>query len=278
MGTCKTAQLLCALLTLPIAAEAQNTPIVVTPAYPSAYEPFELTFSTHNGGIGWPVNVSVDGSTLTVEYAATDSGFVPEEVQVTTTVAGLAPGTYAVKLFSRVGSTLTQSPTQSSVSVAPIGETQQIHAFFNHRSGHYFITASVAERDGIVQGMAGDGWFISDKGFNGWPAAGAAPDAAKPVCRFYSQVVNSHFYTAGAAECEGLKQAGSGWAYEGIAFRALIPKGGSCPGGTVPIWRLYNDRAAQADSNHRFVASGETYRSMIANGWVAEGVAFCSPN
>jgi hypothetical protein len=47
--------------------------------------------------------------------------------------------------------------------------------------------------------------------------------------------------------------------------------------GTTPVWRLYNDRAAQLDSNHRFVASGETYRAMIAEGWIGEGVAFCSP-
>lgn len=274
----KTAQFLCALLTLPIPAEAQNTPIVVSPAQPGAYEPFELTFSTRNGGVGWPVNISIDGSTLTLEYAAIDSGFVPEEVQVTTTVGGLSPGTYAVKLFSRVGSTLEEFPTQTSVSVASGGEAQQIYAFFNHHTGHYFITASEAERDGIVQGNAGDGWMTSDEGFNGWPAAGPAPDTAEPVCRFYSQVVNSHFYTASAVECEGLKQAGSGWTYEGIAFQALIPEGGSCPGGTVAVWRLYNNRAAQLDSNHRFVASSETYRSMMANGWIGEAVAFCSPN
>jgi len=35
--------------------------------------------------------------------------------------------------------------------------------------------------------------------------------------------------------------------------------------------------AAQADSNHRFVTSADTYRHMVANGWVGEGVAFSSP-
>ena len=65
--------------------------------------------------------------------------------------------------------------------------------------------------------------------------------------------------------------------YEGIAFRALVPTQGSCYPGTVPVWRLYNDRFAQADSNHRFVTSADTYRHMIANGRIGEGVAFCSP-
>ena len=74
-----------------------------------------------------------------------------------------------------------------------------------------------------------------------------------------------------------LQEEDHGWTYEGIAFQALLPIDGACSVGTTPVWRLYNDRAAQLDSNHRFVASSETYRAMIAEGWAGEGVAFCSP-
>lgn len=98
-----------------------------------------------------------------------------------------------------------------------------------------------------------------------------------PVCRFYSQQVNSHFYTGLEEECAMLREEDHGWEYEGIAFQALIPTDDACPAGTSPVWRLYNDRFAYRDSNHRFVASGETYRTMIAAGWEGEGVAFCSP-
>jgi len=52
---------------------------------------------------------------------------------------------------------------------------------------------------------------------------------------------------------------------------------GACPVGTDPVWRLFNNRVAELDSNHRFVANQGTYRMMIADGWVGEGVAFCSP-
>lgn len=97
------------------------------------------------------------------------------------------------------------------------------------------------------------------------------------MCRFYSALVNSHPCTADSAECEHLMQPASGWIYEGVVFRALMPKNDSCPTGSQPVWRLYNDRAAQQDSNHRFVVSGETYRSMMSNGWIGEGVGFCSP-
>ncbi|MBI2782835.1 MAG: hypothetical protein EPO03_12410 [Porticoccaceae bacterium] len=74
-----------------------------------------------------------------------------------------------------------------------------------------------------------------------------------------------------------LKQPGSGWTYEGIAFRALVPTNGACYPGTRPVWRLYNGRFAQNDSNHRFVTSVDVYRHMMANGWIGEGVVFCEP-
>lgn len=90
--------------------------------------------------------------------------------------------------------------------------------------------------------------------------------------------LNSHFYTASAAECEGLKQPSSGWAYEGIAFQALTPNQASCPTDSAPVWRRFDDRAETGGSNHRFVASNDACRSMMAAGWIGEGVAFCSPN
>ena len=90
--------------------------------------------------------------------------------------------------------------------------------------------------------------------------------------------MNSHFYTADEEECELLKQEDAGWVYEGIAFQALVPvAGGACLPGTYPVWRLYNNRYAQLDSNHRFVASVGIYHAMMADGWLGEGVAFCSP-
>ena len=98
-----------------------------------------------------------------------------------------------------------------------------------------------------------------------------------PVCRFYSSLVNSHFYTGDEEECAILQVEDHGWEYEGIAFQALLPANGACPAGTDPVWRLFNNRVAEMDSNHRFVASSETYRAMMADGWVGEGVAFCSP-
>ena len=88
--------------------------------------------------------------------------------------------------------------------------------------GGVFITAGLAEKNSLLGGGGGGGWAIADEGFHCWPADGPASAAAKPVCRFYSSLVNSHFYTAGAGACEMVKQPSSGWTYEGIAFRALV--------------------------------------------------------
>lgn len=135
------------------------------------------------------------------------------------------------------------------------------------------MTASESEKESISLYSS----LMRDDGFNAWLANGPAPAAAVPVCRFYSPLVNSHFYTASKDECDQLKQDNSGWMYEGIAFQALVPNAGACLPGTDPVWRLYNNRHAQQDSNHRFVTSLGVYHSMIADGWLGEGVAFCSP-
>ena len=40
-------------------------------------------------------------------------------------------------------------------------------------------------------------------------------------------------------------------------------------------YRLYNNRAAQNDSNHRYVVSESTRDQMVQAGWLDEGISFC---
>jgi hypothetical protein len=110
-----------------------------------------------------------------------------------------------------------------------------------------------------------------------------------PVCRFYASGPNSHFYTASSQECSGLRtleqqqrtaaaKAGEpflGWAYEATAFWAVMPQSGACPGALRPVYRVYNDRADQMDSNHRFVADKMQYDAMSFN-WRDEGAQLCA--
>ncbi len=156
--------------------------------------------------------------------------------------------------------------------------TTPVVEFFHATLNHYFITASAAEASFIDQGGAGAGWVRTGKTFAAYASADAAPAGALPVCRFYGtpgKGPNSHFYTANAAECEGVK-ADPGWTYEGLAFYVAVPAGGQCASGTEPVYRNYNQRWQQNDSNHRYTTDQAVYNQMTAAGWSAEGVVFCA--
>ena len=159
--------------------------------------------------------------------------------------------------------------------------------YYNEWLDHYFMTQSGNEIALLDAGGQG-GWKRTGQTFKAWANASDAPPQAKPVCRFYAKGPNSHFYTADANECEQLKQLESagraqaagngteflGWGYEGIAFYALAPDNGQCAPGAHPVWRSYNDRALQNDSNHRFTVDSQVRDSMA--GWTLEGLAFCA--
>lgn len=149
--------------------------------------------------------------------------------------------------------------------------------FFNTNLIHYFVTAGLAEAQGIDTGLAGPGWARTGLSFRVYPQA---TSTGTPVCRFYGtpgRGPNSHFYTANAGECEWVK-TDPGWTFEGLAFNTVVPSEGNCPSGFAPVYRAYNSRWAQNDSNHRFTTSATIYSQMIANGWTGEGVVMCSPS
>ena len=253
----------------------------VTPEEPDAYEDFviEIEFSGAPGKLT-PHYLDVRDNTIMIGYRSTPAGFIPPEFSpLTVTIPGLPPGTYTAKTFHMSDSVddslddILIDYTELEFTVAEAVETQHVYAFFHPSIEHYFVTASDDEADEVMDQT----WEMVDFGFNVWGADDLAPPSAVPVCRFYSSQVNSHFYTGDEEECTKLQEEDHGWEYEGIAFQALIPNGGACPAGTDPVWRLFNDRVAEKDSNHRFVASSETYRAMMAHGWLGEGVAFCSP-
>ncbi|MDH4181209.1 MAG: hypothetical protein OEV46_04305 [Betaproteobacteria bacterium] len=58
-----------------------------------------------------------------------------------------------------------------------------------------------------------------------------------------------------------------------------LPSLGACPAGTLPVYRLFSNRA---DANHRYTIDRSVRDAMVARGWVAEGegadvVAMCAP-
>lgn len=158
--------------------------------------------------------------------------------------------------------------------------TTNVVEFYNGALNHYFVTADPNEAGAIDAGAAGPGWSRT----------GAAWKSGGPnrVCRFYGSPdidpatqqrkgPNGHFYTISSDECALVKQD-AGWKFESYDFSGW-PKtaDGTCPPGTTPVKRAYNNRFAVNDSNHRYATSDAIYSQMLAAGWSGEGAVFCSP-
>lgn len=94
--------------------------------------------------------------------------------------------------------------------------------------------------------------------------------------------LDPHFYSAAEDECDAVKQKfPDAWIFEGSdVFQMVFPDRttGSCPDGTVPVYRLFNQRT---DVNHRYTTDPAVQAQMIAKGYVPEGygaggVAMCT--
>ncbi len=175
----------------------------------------------------------------------------------------------------------------SKLSAAIAGTMVTVFEFFAPSLNHYFRTANAEEANGLSTNPA-LGWQPTGANFKAYARNDAAA-GAQPVCRFYGSVTpgpNSHFYTANAGECDALRalQAATPntsprWNYEEIAFSIHEPISGGCPNDAPnPIYRAYNNRAGQNDSNHRYTATLATYNQMISQGWLGEGVTMCAPS
>ena len=172
----------------------------------------------------------------------------------------------------------------SSASAAE--PTATVVEFYNTSLKHYFVTADATEATAVDTGGAGPGWVRTNGRFSAFRNASDSAGLLA-VCRFYGSPEidaatgqrrgpNSHFYTSNADECAQVKQD-PGWVYEAPnKYFTVQPVGGLCAAGTLPIYRAYNRRFAQNDSNHRYAISNAIYNQMIAQGWQGEGVVMCT--
>ncbi|HET9579771.1 MAG TPA: hypothetical protein VFP44_18200 [Usitatibacter sp.] len=266
--------------------------IYTVPKQPQAFAPIDAIVRSAAYFDASSMRASVSGDTLRVDFDydpnAPVGGTTPPGMTSFASVGfpGLPPGAYHLEGWGRPkgGGDAQRYFTQdvTIVSSAPVIE------YYSGALDHYFVTAAADEAATLDSG-AQPGWKRTGLGFKAWTRAADAPPGAQPVCRFYAAGPNSHFYTGDANECQFLRsleaqqrsdaiakgQTFLGWQYEGVVFYALVPQSGQCPGGTTPVYRMYNNRAAQNDSNHRFTPDALMRAAM--QGWVDEGVAFCSP-
>jgi hypothetical protein len=135
---------------------------------------------------------------------------------------------------------------------------------------HYFVTAFASEIALLDGGAFNGNWKRTGETFKVWTQGSSTTPAA---CRFFSTNFapkSSHFYTPSASECAAVKE-NPDWQFEGVAFYMELPyANGTCPAGSVALYRLYNNGMGGAP-NHRYTTSLMLFNQMLAGGWLYEG-------
>lgn len=161
--------------------------------------------------------------------------------------------------------------TRAAIGALP-GQGSDAVEFFNARLGHFFVSAFPAEIAALDAGAFSGDWQRTGQSFRVGNAAGA-------VCRFYGappKGPDSHFFTADPAECARVMQDFQAWTFEGHAFSITPAVGGTCPAGTQPVHRFYNNPSRGDDMNHRYTVTQAAFDDTLARGWVHEGVVMCA--
>jgi hypothetical protein len=268
--------------------------IYLIPRAPEAFAPTDVMIRSAAYFDPGSMRVTTNGSSIRVDFDYRGDAFVGGPVPAGTTsfaavrLPALAPGHYTVEGWGRDKSK--GAPAERYFSQAfTVSSAVQVVEYYAESLDHYFMTAAPDEV-ALLDGGGMGGWKRTGQRFKAWLRMGDAPPNAKPVCRFYATGPNSHFYTGSAEDCQYLKALESsqradaqsrgepfaGWAFENIAFYALVPENGQCMPGTTPVYRAYNDRAVDNDTNHRFTSDPRQRVAMVMT-WLDEGVAFCSP-
>lgn len=266
--------------------------VYVVPKAPRAHEAIDVVVRSAAYFDPRTMTVTKTGNVVRVDFdylgnIAAD-GSIPAGMMTFGSIrlGGLPPGQYRLEAWARptTGGVSDKFFTREFSTTAEANVVEYYHEVLDH----YFVTISPQEIAMLDAGGQG-GWKRTGQRFQAWASIYDAPPGAAHVCRFYAAGPNSHFYTGDARECEQLKQLEKGeraiaesqgrkfmgWGYEGIVFYALVPQNGKCPASTKPVYRAYNNRAQQMDSNHRFMVEPVVRGSMA--GWADEGVQFCSP-
>ena len=117
----------------------------------------------------------------------------------------------------------------------------------------YFVTAFPDEIAALDSGAFRGVWQRTGYAFQVWPQANAM---STPTCRFFSIAFaprSSHFYTPFPAECQYVETNPAdvaAWEFENIAFHIqLADANGLCEGGTIPLYRAFNNGMGGAQSS-----------------------------
>ena len=151
--------------------------------------------------------------------------------------------------------------------------------YYNASLDHYFGTTSPGEQANLDAGNTPTRWTRTGQSYRVF----ASPQpGGSALCRYYipPALGDSHFFGRDAKECGATAAAHPSFVLEDAAFAYVtLPSAGTCPPGTMPVYRVFSNRA---DANHRYTTDRATRDHMVSLGWVAEGdgadaVAMCAP-
>jgi hypothetical protein len=157
--------------------------------------------------------------------------------------------------------------------------TVTVVEYYNAALDEYFMTWLPPEIVTLDQGVVSPGWTRTGKTFK---AFAAGQPGASDMCRYYipPPFGDAHFYGRDPAECNATGLAHPEFVLEDPKFMQLyLPVAGNCSTGTIPVYRVYSNRAAPS---HRYMIDRATRDEMVAAGWLAEGdgpdlVVMCAP-
>jgi len=234
----------------------------------------------------WGDGTTTSGSASSVRNPVYGEFFYRHDVSVSHVYSAAESGiSIAVQLdgescntqpFDVLGGATPPAPPVPKTAVA----VEYYHASWNM----YFVTALPNEIAVLDGGAFGGVWLRTGQQFNVYALDGA-PAYSSTVWRFLSTKFSpksSHVYTANEDEYDELTSGAIvGWSVEGPVFSAPLPSSdGTCPSGTIPVYRLYNNAMGGAP-NHRLITDANEFAQMAAAGWTPEGegvgVGLCSP-
>ena len=177
-----------------------------------------------------------------------------------------------VTAIDRNGATVAASPRNfanatATMTAQPVTSVE----FFNAALDHYFISALAPDIDALDSGRL-PGWQRTGGSFRVFPSQAAGGASTVPVCRIIIPPPHgdSHFFGRSAQECGDTLAKFPFMSQETpSAFFVTLPDGvGACPASTVPVYRVFSNRA---DANHRYTTSRDVRSQMAAAGWTIEG-------
>ena len=217
--------------------------------------------------------VPTDGGSITYAGFTDTISIPPLPIDGATAInRGGAPVTPAPKNFANM---------TIAVAAAPVTSVE----FYNPALDHYFISALAPDIDALDTGRIA-GWTRTGLSFKVHPSVASGGAGVSPVCRILiPPPADSHFFSASPQECaDTLTKFPFMTKETDDAFFIALPvqtgpTAGACATGTVPVFRVFNNRP---DGNHRYTTDPAIRDMMVAKGGIAEGygdnaVIMCAP-